>query len=148
MRKWRKWVAEVRFPNSRHRLWLGSYPTPEMAARAYDAVVYCLRGPGAELNFPSRPPNIPSADKLSRYEIREAEGAGEQAAGPDAGSSGSGATSEQPAEPSSSVPILDNATTVFLQMWRIHALYRILYVFLSSSLAATEEKTTSLVVCC
>ncbi|RWV79532.1 hypothetical protein BHE74_00058679 [Ensete ventricosum] len=96
MRKWRKWVAEVRFPNSRHRLWLGSYPTPEMAARAYDAAVYCLRGPGAELDFPSRPPNIPSADKLSRYEIREAaarharevpqreeaEGAGEKAAGP------------------------------------------------------------------
>lgn len=72
MRKWGKWVAEARYPNCRERLWLGSFPTPEMAAMAYDAAVYCLRGPGEALNFPDHPPNIPSADKLSRYEIRQA----------------------------------------------------------------------------
>ncbi|CAL9767908.1 unnamed protein product [Musa acuminata subsp. burmannicoides] len=124
LRKWGKWVAEVRFPNSRQRLWLGSYPTPEMAARAYDAAVYCLRGPGAAFNFPSHPPSIPSADKLSRYEIREAaerharegpqqeeaEEAGEQVVDPGAGSSGLGVPSGQPAEPSSSVPVFDDAT--------------------------------------
>ncbi|URD83983.1 AP2 [Musa troglodytarum] len=47
MGKWGSWVAEVRFPNSRERLWLGSYPTVEQAARAYDAAVYCLRDPGS-----------------------------------------------------------------------------------------------------
>ncbi|URE44058.1 Plant organelle RNA recognition domain [Musa troglodytarum] len=71
-RKWGKWVAEVRYPNTRERLWLGSFATPEMVARAYDAAVYCLRGPGEALNFPDQPPNIPSAEKLSKYEIRDA----------------------------------------------------------------------------
>ncbi|WOL02649.1 hypothetical protein Cni_G11368 [Canna indica] len=72
LRKWGKWVAEARYPNSRQRLWLGSFPTAEMAARAYDAAVYCLRGPGEALNFPDQPPNIPGAGSLSRFEILEA----------------------------------------------------------------------------
>ncbi|RWW36910.1 hypothetical protein BHE74_00058037 [Ensete ventricosum] len=55
-RKWGTWVAEVRLPSSRARLWLGSYPTPEMAALAHDAAVYSLRGPGAARNFPGHPP--------------------------------------------------------------------------------------------
>lgn len=62
MRKWGKWVAEVRQPKSRDRIWLGSYDTAEEAARAYDAAVVCLRGPSAVINFPEDPPVIPRDD--------------------------------------------------------------------------------------
>nr|GMD07324.1 Ethylene-responsive transcription factor RAP2-1 [Ipomoea batatas]GME18284.1 Ethylene-responsive transcription factor RAP2-1 [Ipomoea batatas]GME19541.1 Ethylene-responsive transcription factor RAP2-1 [Ipomoea batatas] len=51
MRKWGKWVAEIRDTNT--RLWLCSYYTPVAAARAYDVALFYLRGPGAKLNFPN-----------------------------------------------------------------------------------------------
>ncbi|KAF8393657.1 hypothetical protein HHK36_021903 [Tetracentron sinense] len=73
MRKWGKWVAEVRLPNSRDRIWLGSYETPEKAARAYDFAVFCIRGSSAKLNFPATPPEMPSAgDQLTPSQVQAA----------------------------------------------------------------------------
>ncbi|XP_074565070.1 dehydration-responsive element-binding protein 1D-like [Curcuma longa] len=73
LRKWGKWVAEVRFPNSRERLWLGSFPSQDMAARAYDAAMLCLRGPAGQhyFNFPDQLPDIAATERLSRPEIKD-----------------------------------------------------------------------------
>ncbi|VVB16891.1 unnamed protein product [Arabis nemorensis] len=69
-RKWGKWVAEIRLPNSRDRIWLGSFDTAEKAARAFDAALYCLRGPGARFNFPDNPPEIPGGRSLTPQQIQ------------------------------------------------------------------------------
>lgn len=70
-RKWGKWVSEIRLPNSRERIWLGSYDSAEKAARAFDAALYCLRGGSAKFNFPDNPPEIADGRSLNSSQIQE-----------------------------------------------------------------------------
>ncbi|XP_058761668.1 ethylene-responsive transcription factor ERF017-like [Vicia villosa] len=71
-RKWGKYVSEIRLPNSRQRIWLGSYDSAEKAARAFDAATYCLRGSGAKFNFPNNPPHIAGGSSMTHSEIQAA----------------------------------------------------------------------------
>ncbi|KAG5028212.1 hypothetical protein AAZX31_05G048200 [Glycine max] len=66
-----KWVCEVRVPNDKStRIWLGTYPVPEMAARAHDVAALALRGKSACLNFADSAWRLPLPASTNAKEIR------------------------------------------------------------------------------
>ncbi|KAL5552154.1 hypothetical protein UlMin_002330 [Ulmus minor] len=72
-----KWVCEVREPNKKTRIWLGTYPTADMAARAHDVAALAFRGKSACLNFADsawRLP-VPASNDAKDIQVAAAEAA-------------------------------------------------------------------------
>ncbi|KAK9072655.1 hypothetical protein SSX86_009090 [Deinandra increscens subsp. villosa] len=72
LRNGSKWVSEVREPGTKQRIWLGTFPNAEMAARAYDAATLALRGDGSPLNFTDSVRLIKRAESCSVSDVKRA----------------------------------------------------------------------------
>ncbi|CAN8304020.1 unnamed protein product [Cochlearia groenlandica] len=67
-RPWGRYAAEIRDPINKTRVWLGTYDTPVLAARAYDEAAFRFRGAKAKTNFPCPYNNSDSPARSSTVE--------------------------------------------------------------------------------
>jgi len=78
-----KWVCEMREPNKKTKIWLGTFPTAEMAARAHDVAAMALRGRYACLNFEDSAWRLPIPATTQAKDIQKAAAQAAEAFRPD-----------------------------------------------------------------
>nr|AGR40679.1 C-repeat binding factor 12 [Medicago truncatula] len=78
-----KWVCEMREPNKKTKIWLGTFPTAEMAARAHDVAAMALRGRYACLNFADSAWRLPKPATTQAKDIQKAAAEAAEAFRPD-----------------------------------------------------------------
>ncbi|KAK6939854.1 AP2/ERF domain [Dillenia turbinata] len=133
MRSWGSWVSEIRAPNQKTRIWLGSYSTPEAAARAYDAALICLKGSSANLNFPDStihhyPDTVMSPKSIQRVAAAAANSCSDHVTTP-----------PSPPPPSSSSPSMSSPSLASSPSDQIDDCFSLMPSYGSDELAAAIE---------